>query len=160
MSVITAYTDASHCPDTQYGGWACWVKYSKFETLQASGFFKEKTHDSTEAELKAIANALAVIAKRIRPENTIIVIVTDSEMARSYIAKSNRTPGKNSKYRAAWERKAALAKAVNDLIPSGCELRVNKVKAHSKSDGKRSYVNNLVDKAAYKKLQEARKKAA
>jgi len=157
-NVITIYTDASHCEKTQTGGWACWIKYSKFETINASGFFKDKCFDSTEAEMKAIANAISIVTKRLKPKDTIIVVVTDSAMGMAYIKTGVKKPGK--KYVENWAKKTAIADSIKRAVPSCCELRVNKVKAHSKEDGKRSYVNNLVDKAAYKKLQEARKKTA
>lgn len=154
MSCITIYTDASLCPDTSAGGWACWVRFGKFETMQLSGFFKEETRDSTEAELKAIANAISVVIRRLQPKEKIIVVVTDSAMAIAYIKTGVKKP--RHKHLAGWQRRTAIAERINHMIPKGCELRVNKVQGHSKTDGKRSYVNNVVDKAAYKKLQEAR----
>lgn len=158
MSCITIYTDASHCSKTGTGGWACWVKFGKFETIQLSGFFKEQTLDSTEAELKAIANALSVVIRRLQPKEKILVVVTDSAMAIAYIMNGVKKP--RQRFFDGWQRRTAIAARINAMIPDRCELRVNKVKGHSKEDGARSYVNNVVDKAAYKKLQEARKTVA
>ena len=46
---------------------------------------------------------------------------------------------------------------IKKIIPQDCQLRVNKVKAHTGERDARSYVNYLVDKAARIKMKEARK---
>jgi ribonuclease HI len=160
---ITVYTDASVCSKTKCGGWAAWIKAGPGNTLLANGAFKGEVVNSTDAELRAIANALVVVKKNFETTGAIIVFVTDSQGAIDAIdgvkngisknrAKRRRKKGKPE---LAWE---AVCKSIIANIPDGCEARFNKVKAHSRADGKRSYVNNLVDKACRAKMREHRKK--
>lgn len=153
---ITIYTDASVCPKSKTGGWACWVKFGKFETLQASGFFKEACDDSTDAELRAIANALTVVVRRLRPTDAILVVVTDSLQAQMRIQGKIKQPNKGNHRKEKFAAFQSVVDHILALIPDGCELRVNKVKAHARHDGARSYVNNLVDKAARKEMRRKR----
>lgn len=155
MSCITIYTDASYCNETKTGGWACWIKYSPGETALFSGAFKRPVHCVNSAELQAIANALAIVYKSGISKKTVLVVVTDSQASQQQIAFAQGTKKKVRKKPC--NRLQAIAKHILKLVPNGCELRVNKVRAHCKSDGARSYVNNLVDKASRKAMKEKRK---
>lgn len=119
------------------------------------------------AELMAISNALTVANKLYEMANKTIVVVTDSqsaidyvELAREHKTLPHRITRKGNK--SPWTRSPelfALAKFALDLIPASCTLRINKLAAHSKADGKRSYVNNLVDRAAKAKMKEKRQQS-
>lgn len=154
---ITIYTDASHCCKTKTGGWACWVKVSKYETFQSSGFFKTPVYDSTDAELRAIANALSCVIKTLDVKGKILVVVTDSSMAIDYIKLNVKRP-RRGRLKEGRRLRSSIATLINGMIPKDCQLKLNKVKAHSKSDGARSYVNDIVDKAARKTMREGRRK--
>lgn len=151
---ITIYTDASVCNSSKAGGWACWVKYGRGNTFIASGSFKADVGDSTDAELRAIANSLSVVIGRLRPSNSVFVIVTDSKMSIGYITGAIKKPGKGTD-KEKFKTKHAIACKIREMVPSDCEIRMRKVKSHSDKDGARSYVNNLVDHVA---RQEMRKK--
>lgn len=153
---ITIYTDAS--VHVGVGGWGCWIKTAPGETSLHSGAFKSPVNCTLEAELMAIANGLAIAKKMNTGKDICFVIVTDSQAAIQYIdhAKKRTThlPGMNRQKLK--ETAFKLAKAVLKLVPEDCELRVNKVKAHSSADGKRSYVNNLVDRASRNAMRKKR----
>lgn len=155
---ITIYTDASVCSETKTGGWACWIKSSPGETALFSGAFKMPVAESGDAELRAIANALFAANKTFSPKDKIIVVVTDCAHAIKYIeyARTRSTHKPGFKRKGINEGHFRLAKMVLDEIPAGCELRVNKVKAHSSKDGKRSYVNSVVDKESRAAMRKAR----
>lgn len=155
---ITIYTDASFCAKTKIGGWACWIKAAPGETALRSGAFKMPVSSVDDAELRAIVNGITAAVKLFDTTQKIIVVVTDSQHAIGWINKvRNRTtaePGhKRKKLDANMFR---LAKMVWEAVPVGCELRVNKVKAHSNADGARSYVNNVVDEACRDAMRRAR----
>lgn len=147
---ITIYTDASVCPETQGGGWACWIKAAPGETHLASGIFKTPVKSSTEAELRAIANGLVVANKVFDTKDKTIVVVTDSQESIDFINGKIAGGGKKAV-------NPQIAQQIKELIPANSELRVNKVKAHSNKDGKRSFVNNLVDRAARAEMRKGRK---
>lgn len=144
MEFLTIYTDASICPKTKVGGWACWMKFGPRQKLTYAKPFRELVHDSTEAEMKAIANALAIAVKHFSPENCVIVITTDSQNAIGRITRK-RVKGK--------PHLQQLTEVIHSLVPPTCEIRMKKVKAHSKGDGRRSYVNGIVDKAARREMR-------
>lgn len=164
-SCITIYTDASVCLQTKAAGWACWVKNGINKATILSGKFKNPIKCPTEAELMAIVNALVAVKKLHEPKNNILIIVTDSLSAQRYIShvqsfvsnkkltRSQRDKNIRRPQNHLWD----LAIMAIQIVPEGCYLKVNKVKAHSKKDGVRSYVNDLVDKAAKQKMREARK---
>lgn len=156
--IITVYTDASVCVKTKFAGWAAWIKYGSGpgESFLAAGGMKEPALESTDAELKAIANAVHTVIKRLAPQNAHIVVVTDSMAALLHI-NGEAVLGKNSRGRTwsqlsskykTYHRYKALADSVRAILPEGCTLKANKVKAHCMKDGARSWVNNKVDLAA------------
>lgn len=138
MECITIYTDASIEMATGCAGWGAWVKYSASESFKLSGALKEKTKGTTAAELMAIANALSITIQRLKPTDKYFVIVTDSQAAKQAIERGSA------------KRKdlTILIQYINKIIPSDCKLKINKVKAHTRDDGRRSYINNLVDNLA------------
>lgn len=107
---------------------------------------------STEAELMAIANGLHM-AKKIT-DNAMFVFVTDSFQAINFIERARIDNSTKLKRRG--KILFNLAKRILNDVPACCELRVNKVRAHTKGNDKRSYVNDLVDKAARKAMREKR----
>lgn len=161
IKFLTIYTDASMCQDTKIGGWACWIKQGPTSWMKLARPFRLPVVDSTDAEMKAILNALVVANKNFTIEpGTIYVVVTDSAIAIQHIqpkgVKSKKGRKKHRRRRRKSERYAKLADLINDTIPDDCELRVRKVKAHSHKDGKRSYINNLVDRLARQAMREKR----
>lgn len=167
-SCITIYTDASFYFKTKTGSWRAWIKNAPGETALHSGAFKEGgIQSSNEAELKAIANGLHMAKKTFSLQQKIIVVVTDSQIAIAYLnlvkngipKRKGRNGGVSSK---PWcQTNLDIAKKIWAMVPEGSELRINKVKAHNgNKDGARSYINNLVDRAAKTKIREMRQQTS
>lgn len=158
MACVTIYTDASVDPAKKTGGWACWIKYAPGETSLHSGAFREDVACPTEAELMAIANGLVSAKRLLAGRRELYVVVTDSAGAIDYIeqAKRRASPHPSHSQRKLKDRHFFIAKTILSLLPPGSELRVNKVKAHFKGDGARSYLNDKVDKAARAAMRKAR----
>lgn len=150
---ITIYTDASVCPNTESGGWAAWIKAAPGETHLASGIFKTPVKSSTDAELRAIANGLTVAKRVFDIAGKTIVVVTDSQESIDWITQKTTAKQRAKKTNRIY---LDLSKWVINLVPAECKLTVKKVKAHSRSDGKRSFINNLVDKAAKRQMKKGR----
>lgn len=148
--IITIYTDASLCPKTGAAGWACWIKY-RGATLEASGQFEELIFTSMEAELKAIVNGVCMARNNYAlPADVIFCVVTDCRQAIE-IAEGNTPDTKKGR-----KNQPALWACYDDLValvPNMSKFYVKWVKAHSNKDGRRSYVNNLVDALAKKQMR-------
>lgn len=61
---LTIFTDAGYCSRTGTAGWGAWMKRSGIEALVQGGEIKDLLPSSTEAEIRAGANALALAKKR------------------------------------------------------------------------------------------------
>lgn len=149
VSFITVYTDASVDSEKELAGLGCWIKYGNNQTIKHSGIIRNGTKCSTTAELMAIANAIFVTKQKVKYNDAILVVVTDSQNAINYIKT------KHDK-RMDWME---IADLIRNSTPPGWKLCVKKVKAHSYHDGARSYINNVVDGLARNKLFEARANA-
>lgn len=142
---ITIYTDASFCPRTKVAGWAAWVKCDNNQAFTYSGILKRATC-CTVAEMMAIANAIWMVIRKHYQKGKMLVVVTDSKTCKRCIEnKKSINPS----------IQAAIDYLLN-ILPEDCQLKVNKVKAHSANDGKRSYVNSLVDGLAKAQMRQAR----
>lgn len=64
--IITLFSDASFCPDTLRGAYACWWKVDGIAQRDA-GILKEGTPTSRHAELFAMANGLWLVCNRTNP---------------------------------------------------------------------------------------------
>lgn len=140
---ITINTDASFDPETGAGGFAFWIVTDYF-VIKKAGFFKDKTLNCNEAEVKCIANALSMLLKEDRlPTSKHLVINTDSKQGMQMIRKQTTEAGK--KTHVIWRKVIQKIKS-----------RVNKfahVKAHTNNKNARSYVNNWCDEEAKKHMR-------
>lgn len=154
MARITIYTDASFDQSLEVGGWASWIKTEGCENILCGGIIKSRISNSTEAELCAIANGVYVaMRKRGAGLGDLLIVVTDSLNAQLLLQDKRRNIS-------SIERKI-YNQIMTWRLNCGWSLKVNKVKAHNgQRDGKRSYVNNLVDQTAKSYLQQARAQAA
>lgn len=118
---VTIYTDASFCPTTKIGGWACWVKWGQNEGFKHYGTFKQHISGSNYAEMGAIANAIFLTSTRVSLGGKTLVVVTDSATAKTLIEMGT---SKNAELR-------RMVKSIQQIVPSNCTLKINKVKAHS-----------------------------
>lgn len=151
---VTIYTDASVCMDTGVAAYAVWAKDSDSLSLQKAGAFKQSMRCSTYAALCAIANGVALVLhalkNRYAGRDVLLVIVTDSEGAKIAIDKYRGAAATIS------TNQRRVVDAIFDSLPNNVSLKVNKVKAHSTRDGKRSYVNSVVDRECRTVMRAAR----
>lgn len=148
---ITINTDASYCNSTKVGGYAFWIttnigRYKKY------GELKNTTNNSTEAELKAIANSLEYLKRLGFVDITKVYINTDSLGAITSINNSiNNLNGQSvlCKY---------IVKTMYDIVRQS-NLRLTRlglknifnlrhVKAHNYTGSRRTYVNEWCDEHA------------
>lgn len=149
---VTVYTDASYCHYTKTAGWACWIKYGNGEVFEYATHIEEDVGSSTEAEMKAIFGAMVIVKEFIKPKpRTVILIGTDSQEAINFI--QNQV---NDKQSAKKTVKKEIAKLIHENRPEDTFLTMRKVRAHSNSEGARSWVNNKVDAEAKRVMKHYR----
>ena len=141
MKNITVYTDASHCPNTLVGGWGAYIRVDSGK-YEFSGNF-ESSANPAEAEFKAACNGLSR-AKLLMPTyDGHVILVTDCLAVKEHIDYMTAQGKPPRKHKCNKFLKGFIAG-----LPEGTRLIVNKVKAHSMQDGKRSWVNARVDELA------------
>lgn len=156
---ITINTDASFCPDTLVGGYAFWIT-TDLGRYKRYGSIKDTSRDSTEAEMKAIANALYYLNTLNFVNIDSIYINTDSMCAIDYIQGGiQNLHGKSilTKY---------IIKMMYDIVrKSNINLnrtnllsifKLRHVKAHHYTGSTRSYVNDWCDLHAKMCMKEKR----
>lgn len=137
---LTINTDASHCGQTLAGGYAFWAVCDKF-VYKKGDILKDTSKNSTEAETKAIANALSLILKRDDlPKLNFIIINTDSKNS---ITNINGRKNPIAKTAAEYLDRLVVATSAQNI-----ELR--HVKAHTGAKNARSKVNEWCDREAKK----------
>lgn len=144
---ITINTDASFHPVHFRGGYAFHIVCDLF-TIKKSGMFQHTCHNSTDAEVKCIANALAtLLAQRELPKLQWIHINTDSKMGIQFILNGTTDAGSFAR----------------DLIKqlmkrTGCtRYKLRHVKAHSGVQDGRSLANEWCDREAKQWMRTALK---
>lgn len=141
----TLITDASH--SGWIGTWAAWT-VSDNQRHTKSGILKGPIRDSNEAELKAIANGLALTQSRF-PEVKRILIQSDSLHA-LWVISGRITPVNPAEI----ETKKLICKRF-----SGIRLLTKHVKGHTRCKDARSFVNRWCDKECRRLLNIARSEA-
>jgi ribonuclease HI len=146
--IVTINTDASFNPQYKIGGYAYWLVYNG-KRVKRGGLLKE-CQNSTEAEIKAIANALYRLTQLKYTDVFFIIINTDCTPAVDLITGKSKTEVKGTN-----EAIAAIYSYISELrlynnVNKTAEEYIDyrHVKAHTKVKDKRSYVNNWCDKVA------------
>lgn len=144
---VTITTDASFFHDHKMGGYACWIK-SDVGLIKLSAAFKVMVETSTDAEFKAIINALHLI-KLHGWKPTEIYINTDSKNVINTIeGTGKKLPDYAIRNLHVYK---SIVKELNDpkMLP-------RHVKAHLHTRTPRHYCNSWCDaearKAAVKKI--------
>lgn len=147
--ICTIYADASVCPHTKASAWGAWIKYDGL-SFRHSGPFKENKESVTTAEMAAMACGLFKAKPIVRDlPGTLFVIVSDCQAA---IGKMDGS------MRCRTDEERAIESFIRlDRVEHGYRLKINKVKGHSKGDGARSAVNEIVHKLALYEMRRLRK---
>ena len=138
--VITINTDASFCPNTKIWGYAYWIKSDNF-LYKGWWAFKNTVKNSTDAEIKAISNALFIIW--IQWHNfDYIIINRDSIQANWKALKTEKHRLKDKLNEQFWFKKR--------------KIEFRHVKAHTEITDARTYVNDWCDKKAKSEMRAKR----
>lgn len=144
---ITVNTDASFCPNTHAAGFAFWLS-SSLGRVYKSGALKE-VHDSGEAEMQAVANALHTIMThpnyKGKKFSTIWINSDCTPVLGRIQSRSEKTVSERF-----------IAKALSSLLTCGGLFLCRHVKAHTRTDTARSFVNHWCDVHARKAMREKR----
>lgn len=153
MVIATINTDAGFLPDHKIGAYAYWIRCGSYFN-QCSGVFKEKCANVQDAEMKAVINAMHILeVSTLKPE---MIIVNRDNINVSLKTK----PG---------VKFTDLQRKLNKIVirirersipgdhPSKYKghkyIEFRHVKAHTKVDSKRSYVNYWCDKRCREELK-------
>lgn len=161
---VTIFADASVDPQSKVGGWACWIKVDGAEAIVRGAPLKQKVKNTTEAELAALANAMAV-AKTAGLLSGVVMLQSDCleglGLIRQRIPAAVDSPAKGGKRvpfrRVAPHRnhKAALT-AIDRMVQSlGLRLVLRHVYGHKAGDG-RQWVNRRCDEVAKQHMRQLR----
>jgi ribonuclease HI len=150
---VTINTDASFNHDYKIGAYAYWIVCDRARFKHA-GVLKN-CQNNIEAEVKAIANALAKLNTLNWTDIYFVIINTDCIPAINLIKEEGKT-----KVTGTLEALEAINKYVTELrIKSKSQFSQKQyvdyrhVKAHNGTPDTRSYVNNWCDKAAKQTLK-------
>ncbi len=147
MKVCTINTDAGFLPRQKVGSFAYWIKSGSL-FLRGSGLFKDKCNNSTDAERKAIVNALHVLeASNCAVEK--IIINRDNVNAKA---------GKNGDSTQKMMSKIIRRIKKRSIQPShpnytGAFVEFRHVKAHKHTETAKNWVNDWCDKQCKQEIK-------
>jgi len=150
MKNITINTDAGFYPDVKVGSYAYWI-VSDGLLIRGSGIFRDLCKNSTDAETKAMCNAVHVLLNSDFDFCGVQRIFFNRD---NLNAKSGRNGTAPQKKLTKLLRKVKH-KCLNSTPPI---VEFRHVKAHSNKDDPRSYVNKWCDKQCTLQLKEWRLK--
>ena len=147
--LITLFSDASWCPDTLRGAYACWWKVDGRASRDA-GVLKEGVPSSQHAELFAMANGIWLVCKRTNPPAGSRIIAQTDCMAVIHLLTGAR--------RRSADHQQADAKAfVHGLLrQQDIRIEFRHVKGHKGNATPRNAVNSWCDKTCRTLMQRAR----
>ena len=165
--MLTLFTDASHCHFTRAAGYGAWAKATHWSRSVTFGGSLPRCGSSSEAEIIAIAYALA----KLRLEQYLvgvrtIMIQSDSLRALDVIAHdlgaiiSNHLDGASVEYRANLVPNAVERAAIQTIMSArgDATLMVRHVRGHTEK-GSRERVNARCDRIAYRHMRGQRQRA-
>ena len=161
---VTIFADASVDHESGAAGWACWIKGDGSNSVLHSGAFREPVGNSTNAELAALANALAV-AKAIGQLRGRVMLQSDCSAALAMIrtiAGAEDSPAERGLRVGKWRKKPEkmyrpAVKVIQSVIQdTGIKLVVRHVKGHQAGGG-RNWVNRQCDRLAKKHMRDLRR---
>lgn len=145
--IITINTDAGFYQIEKVGSFAFWIKGDNI-FLQGSGVFKEICSDSTDAETKAMSNALHVLSKMDLSLYNKIIFNRDNIHAK---------PNLNSKHESQKKLHHQIGYLKKKYHQNKLVIEFRHVRAHTKKDDKRSFVNEWCDAQCKQRLREWKK---
>lgn len=148
MKNITINTDAGFYPHDKVGSFAYWIVGEEFR-LKGSGMLKGEIKCPTEAETKAICNAVYVLTKSGADLRGVSNIYINRDNIRAVHTRFGKPCQK--KLRSLLQSLKKLCR--EHKMP---EVHYRHVKAHSNKNDKRSYVNKWCDSECTRQLRKWR----
>lgn len=144
---ITITTDASFSKKYQKGTFAFYIT-SNAGSFSMSGELKKTCHCPSEAEIKCIVNSLAFVSQNAElfKKCKFIYVNTDS-MNAIHVWEEDKPKIKKYRLKHLMQQFGKSIDKTKKLF-DGKRIELRHVKAHTETDDKRSYVNDLCDKAA------------
>lgn len=170
MRKVTIFSDASHCPTSSVGAWACWIKTFGASAMVKGGAFRGLPRDSTAAELMGIVNALAMTRDAGWLSGAEVMVQCDSLNALQivrFVLKAKDTPAPSGlptpdirRIPKKREDLAAIAAVLLQMVTQeGATVTTRHVRGHQEGEG-RQYVNRLVDQTARQAMRRAKRRTA
>ena len=159
MSIsVTIFTDASFDPKTKSAGWGCWIKTTGASSVMKGGKINHPCRDSSEAELCAIANGIAVARACGWLRGAEVMIQSDSLDALSTVRKALKCEDRPAdKGLPVPKRRKEFRTGTTDVIDfilatvadEQAVVATRHVRGHQTGSG-RAWVNREVDRLANK----------
>jgi ribonuclease HI len=146
--IVTINTDASFNNEHKVGGYAYWIVHNGAR-VKRGGLLKE-CNNNTEAEMKAIANALYRLTQLHVSGISKIIVNTDNKPAIDLLTGQGKTKKEALiSVISACDSYIMQLKLDNKIVLSNSEyIEYRYVAAHSKATDSRSFVNDWCDKVA------------
>lgn len=134
---VTVFTDGSHCPETKAWGIGIWIRYAEESPVELS-YGGIGMDNCSEVETEALSEAVAHLLETYDLTNKVVVIQSDAlgVLQKMQLAIKQQLAAAGAKY-----------------------VKLKHVKGHASGRTPRTAVNKIVDRLAYKKMDEFRKKA-
>lgn len=150
--LVTINTDASWHPKENVAGFAFWAVCNDWK-IQKCGGIRDQVFDSSEAEAKAILNAVFVVLHQGKKNISRIIINTDSQAAINLFtfpkAKMNSSQ---------FLIKHKHIRSKFNVLTNNIKIEFRHVKGHSGTDTARQWVNDWCDKQAKAAMKNRLKK--
>jgi len=137
---VTITTDASYCSRDKVGGYAFQIK-SNGGTIKRFGPLKGEIQTPTEAEMKAILNALHIVKNDIKGVS-ILTINTDNLFFVDKVIKID-TKKSRKRLKVTKDTLELLRKEISEIVCK--KVQINHVRAHVQVTDNRTFVNDWCD---------------
>ena len=149
----TCNTDAGFYKWNGLGSFAYWIRFEG-QLFTGSGVLKEECRNSTDAERKAIMNAIYVIKKQIKKGIVKIIFNRDNINVKA----NPDHPYDKLLYEALKDLHEHFVVSAGGTVPFEKFYEFRHVRAHSSADNKRTWVNNRLDEMCSTELKNETKR--
>lgn len=151
--IITINTDASFSNKLKRGAYAFWIVSDKGRILK-SGPIRDACHDSSDAEMRCIINALHVVSSdpELNKPRNMVIINTDSMNAIHIFTDDKKAKNLYGLKKKEYNKAIASFHNVCKKLSRDIVISLRHVKSHTGLGDRRSYVNEWCDKAAKEEM--------
>lgn len=152
--LVTIFTDAGLCPETQCASWAAWCK-SERGVSRTGGILRDPQLFSTMAESAAVVNGIHhALASGVAVAGDAILVQTDNNSVMQFLVLPIRPHHKEK------DRRKQMRDVYSSLVARyDISVRFRHVKGHQGTKNKRSAVNSWCDQVCTFFLKMARSEA-